>query len=327
MAATIQKREHRQAVLLQRTTTLQGLSADDAMKLASRPPQRCLRLNPLRGAPSETYQHLTQNGVTLHPQPWFPSNVYVITDQEPAGEAALQATLRDGTTFLQNPSSFIPVLALQPQRDDTILDACAAPGGKTSYIAALTENQAELWATDTSYDRLQKLRRVCELLHVTPHECRVVAGEQASKKLPLSYFTKILIDAPCSGEDIRSLQAPDLASWSTAKVKRLAELQKKILKEAWKLLQPGGVLVYSTCSQAPEENEVVINWFLSKHDDAHIAPLPAVPLPPQARPGLTVWNAKQLSPQLTHAVRIPPSTENISFFVCTLQKSTVAMQA
>lgn len=309
-----QKLEARKQLIMLRAAAIFGLNESEVAPLLA-PVNRCLRLNPLSAATNDTLQTLLQNDLKTATTTQLPQDCYSLSDpQSPQAEAALQAVLASGAAYLQNPSSFIPVIALDPQPNEIVLDLCASPGGKASYIAALTRNQAVLWLNDTSFDRLQRLKRVCNLLQVTVASYTLVHGESASKKLPLATFDKILLDAPCSGEDIRLLNIKELGSWSPAKVKRLAELQKKLLKEAWKLLKPGGTIVYSTCSQAPEENEAVISWFLSKHEDA------ATEAISPSRTVLSAWNGTVYQPGVTNAVRIAPDENYISFFACKITK-------
>ena len=316
----------RRTTLLERSSQLQQLELTTLEQLAASPQHKTVRCNSLVAPSATSLATLKNAGVSLMQPSWLPADCAIITTASDNSAAAVQTLLQSGAIFYQNASSLLAVHALDVQPAQTILDLCAAPGGKASYIAALTNNQAELWLNDTSYDRLQKLRRVCSLLNVRPAKVTMSAGERASRQLPAEYFDRILLDAPCSGEDIRMLTSSNLEGWSLAKVKRLSELQKKLLKEAWKLLKPGGRLVYSTCSQAFEENEAVIDWFVRTHDTARITPYTGQ-LPANALTGLTSSNSKQVSDALQCAVRIQPSQTHISFFVCILQKcATMAEQ-
>lgn len=307
----------RKQLIRLRTEALFGLDEDAQDTLLAQPTLRCIRYNQLAVPIEETRAALIDAGVIFLDTKELPSYCAVLgSTQTESALTALQISTTNGSIFYQNPSSILPVIALDPQPGENILDLCASPGGKASLIAALTNNQAHLTLNDTSFDRLQRLKRVCQLLQVKPLEYTLVKGEAASRNFHLESFDKIILDAPCSGEDIRMLTSESVDHWSPAKVKRLAELQKKLLKEAWKLLKPGGIIMYSTCSQAPEEDEAVISWFLSKHEDAITLPIDL----PYCAPALKQWTGPQFYPGTERAVRVAPSITHISFFACVIQK-------
>jgi 16S rRNA (cytosine1407-C5)-methyltransferase len=307
----------RKQLIRLRTEALFGLNEDAQDTILSQPTLRCIRYNPLVAPIEETRAALIDAGVIFIDNMELPSYCDVLSStQSELALVTLQTGVTNGSVFYQNPSSILPVIALDPQPGDNLLDLCASPGGKASLIAALTNNQAHLTLNDTSFDRLQRLKRVCQLLQVKPAEYTMVKGEAASKKFTLESFDKIILDAPCSGEDIRMIASESVDHWSPAKVKRLAELQKKLIKEAWKLVKPGGTLVYSTCSQAPEEDEAVISWFLSKHEDATTLLIDL----PYCAPALKQWTGPQFYPGTERAVRVMPGITHISFFACAIQK-------
>src|SRR6266550_733002 len=195
-----------------------------------------------------------------------------------------------GHIYLQNAASFIPPLLIDPKPKQRVLDMCAAPGGKASHIAALSNNQAELWVNDNSQTRLNRMMANFERLGVKTHNTTLHVADHLKHDFPHDYFDKILLDAPCSGEGMIDLSDPtSLTQWSTAQIKRMQGLQKRAISTAWELLKPGGHLVYSTCTIAPEENEAVVNYQLRKH---HAALLP-INLPLENRiPALQQWNNK-----------------------------------
>ena len=140
-----------------------------------------------------------------------------------------------------------------------------------------------------------------------------------SQQLPAESFDKILLDAPCSGEGLMTLDDLKLFdSWSVAHIRRLSALQKKILTNAWRLLKPGGALVYSTCTMAPEENEAVVDYFLRKHPDASLEPV-SFDLDNRL-PAVSLWNDKPFENDLSPCLRLMPSTSYEAFFVAKLVK-------
>lgn len=227
---------------------------------------------------------------------------------------------KDGRIFIQNQASWLPVLALDPQPGEKILDICAAPGGKASHIAELTENLAELWVNDNSRARLFKLRSNFSRLGVRYNEQTMYGIDRLPHVLPLARFDKILLDAPCSGEGLLNItRDKDFEYWSLAQIKRLQQLQKKGITAAWKLLKPGGTLVYSTCTMAPEENEAVVDYLLSRNDDAQLRAL-NLQQPPNQYPAVQSWNGKPYKSDLSNCLRLAPSALVEAFFVAKITK-------
>jgi 16S rRNA (cytosine1407-C5)-methyltransferase len=160
-------------------------------------------------------------------------------------------------------------------------------------------------------------------LNVTPEDTTLFDATQLARKLAGRTFDKILLDAPCSGEGLmRYDRDKDFATWSVAHIKRLQQLQKRIIVQAWELLEPGGTLVYSTCTMAPEENEAVVDYLLRVRPGAEIVPF-AVDLPKRVAP-VTSWNGRAYSPSITGCLRLVPSADIEAFFVCQLHKSSEA---
>lgn len=229
---------------------------------------------------------------------------------------------KEGRIYLQNAASFIPPVLLNPKSGDRILDMCAAPGGKASHIAAMSSNQAELWVNDNSRARLNRMIANFAVLGVKPHNTTLFAIDRLGRELPHEYFDKILLDAPCSGEGMIDLTDPAaLNHWSVAQIKRLQRIQKKAIATAWELLRPGGVLVYSTCTMAPEENEVVVDYLMRKQETAQLMPI-EFDLPNRIPP-LKSWNNKTYVSDLSNCLRLAPSPAIEAFFVARLRKPKI----
>lgn len=225
----------------------------------------------------------------------------------------------DGRVYLQNPSSFIPPIVLDPKPGEQILDMCAAPGGKASHVAAITDNKASLWVNDNSKPRYMRMLQNLERLGVEIAGSSLYAVDRISRELPESSFDRILLDAPCSGEGaIDPDNDKSLEYWSVAHIKRLQILQKQALAGAWRLLKQGGILVYSTCTMAPEENEAVIDWGLRKYEDASLLPIP-IDLPERVTP-IQSWQSRNYETDLELCARIRPSEIMEAFFVAKLLK-------
>lgn len=238
---------------------------------------------------------------------------------KPVSEIRDEPEIADGSVYIQNAASWLPVVVLDPQPDDVILDVCAAPGGKTSHLRDLAGPSAEIWANDNSRARLAKLQANMRQLGVQVNEYTLFDATQLARKLEGRQFTKILLDAPCSGEGMMHLDHDkDFDSWSVAHIKRLQQLQKRIITQVWRLLAPGGTLVYSTCTMAPEENESVVDYLLRSNDDATIEPV-TIALPNQVEP-VKEWNGKLFNSELSKCLRLKPSDRIEAFFVCKFHK-------
>lgn len=251
------------------------------------------------------------------PIPWAPHCYWFDGEKK---ELTHSDAFVNGEIYLQNAASFIPPLVLDPQPGEAILDMCAAPGGKSSHIAALTHNQAELWVNDNSRPRQAKMHANFARLGVTPHQSTLYHISRLTKELPGEHFDKIMLDAPCSGEGMLDINSrKDFTYWSVAQIKRLASLQKQAVSAAWELLKPGGRLVYSTCTMAPEENEAVIDYLLRRHEDASLEPIQLSPA--NAVPALAAWNGRDFTHDLSRCLRLAPSEKIEAFFVASVRKS------
>jgi 16S rRNA (cytosine1407-C5)-methyltransferase len=166
------------------------------------------------------------------------------------------------------------------------------------------------------------MRANFERLGVQPTEMTLYDATRIARKLEGRQFDKILLDAPCSGEGMMQYDRDkDLATWSVAHIKRLQQLQKRLISQAWQLLAPGGTLVYSTCTMAPEENEAVVDYLLRTTDDITIEPF-AIDLPNRV-PAVQEWNKKHYSLAMQGALRLKPGPTIEAFFVCKLKKNVV----
>ena len=172
----------------------------------------------------------------------------------------------EGWFTVQDEASQLAALLLEPQPGERVLDACAAPGGKATYLAQLMNNDGELLASDLSRSKLALVRESAERLGLTIIQTRCIdlLGDIPQ---PDPLYDRILLDAPCSGLGV--VRRNPEAKWrlSPADITRLADKQKRLLHNVFDLLKPGGRLVYSTCSTSREENEDVLTEFLSQRPD------------------------------------------------------------
>ena len=222
-----------------------------------------------------------------------------------------------GFYYIQALTSMLPPLVLHPSEIDIVLDLCSAPGSKTTQLAELMNNKGVLVVNELEMKRIRAL--VFNLDKMNFLNCGVVnqRGEILSKYYD-SYFDKILVDAPCSGLGIIQKKSEINKWWSIERVNNLIEIQNKLLVSAIKMLKVGGEIVYSTCSLAPEENELIINRILEKYP----VDIEDVNIPIKNHKGLTEYQNKSLDKRLSKSIRIFPwEVDSDGFFLVKLKKT------
>jgi 16S rRNA (cytosine967-C5)-methyltransferase len=197
--------------------------------------------------------------VPLHP------NTLIFRLDSHAALAGLKS-FQDGLFYIQDPSTLLAVRLLDPQPGDTVLDLCAAPGGKTTFIAQLMQNRGQILARDNAPERLELVRENCARLGVTCVVTEAALG-QSQIENQKSKIKNILVDAPCSNTGVMRRRVDLRWRVQPAEIGRLQVAQLGLLRQAAEQLQPGGVLVYSTCSLEPEENGAVVQQFLAAHPE------------------------------------------------------------
>lgn len=246
-------------------------------------------------------------------------NAFVIKSNLLPGEIGKSLEHQLGYYYVQELASMMPPLVLEPTKQDIVLDLCAAPGSKTTEIAALMENQGTIIANDIRLDRIIALNSNLERCGVTNTIVTKMNGITLCKKLAKSgfFFDKILVDAPCSGEGTIRSSPEILKMWNINMIKGLASLQKKLVAAAIECLKPNGILIYSTCTHAPEENELVVDFILKNFN----VKLEKIKLLLKTRVGITEWQGQKLNPELKKCVRIwPQDNDTEGFFVAKLRK-------
>jgi 16S rRNA (cytosine967-C5)-methyltransferase len=219
-----------------------------------------VRVNTLKTSRADLIRSLTADGVSIQDSRIAPDGLS-LQDSPPVPSLA---AYRDGGFYVQDESAMLVGYLLRPQAGEKVVDLCAAPGGKTTHIAQLMRNVGEIIALDRSQGKLQRITENCQRLGVTNVQTRIAnaAGDALNF---IEAADHVLIDAPCSGlgtlrrhPDIRWQKKPE-------QINALAQLQSRILHNAAQYVRPGTVLVYSTCSTEPEENERIIRRFLESH--------------------------------------------------------------
>ncbi|CAI2724577.1 unnamed protein product [Schistosoma spindalis] len=219
-----------------------------------------IRTNTLKTRRRELAQALINRGVNLDPlEPWSKVGLVVYSSQVPLGATPEYLA---GHYILQGASSMLPVMALSPQLGERILDLCAAPGGKTTYIAQLMKNTGTIFANEINPNRAKALLGNCHRMGVT----NTVICTENGRKFPniMSNFDRVLVDAPCSGTGIIAKDPSVKTTKSNDEIQKCVELQKRLLVAAIDSCKVGGYVVYSTCSILVEENENVVNFALRR---------------------------------------------------------------
>ncbi|MCX8015173.1 MAG: NOL1/NOP2/sun family putative RNA methylase, partial [candidate division WOR-3 bacterium] len=212
-----------------------------------------------------------------------------------------------------------PPIVLNPKPDEKILDVAAAPGSKTTQIAQMMNNTGLIVANDISQKRLNALIFNIERMGVINTVVIRRTGQSLGHILA-NYFDKVLLDAPCSLEGIVASTPKTLDKWTESSIKRLSKIQKGLINSAFKCLKPNGILVYSTCTFAPEENEEVIDYLISSNANAICEPIIIANL--KTRPALLEWRSKVFNDQVKNCVRIYPQDNNCEgFFVAKIRKA------
>ncbi len=222
-----------------------------------------LRVNLLKSHPDRVKSALEKAGIGFQTVPYYSEALILKDVREP--EIQKLPLYAAGEIYLQSLSSMIPPLLLSPAKNECILDMAAAPGGKTTQMAALSENRAQITACEKNRIRCDRLRYNLEKQGAS----RVMVLMQDARKLdPYFSFDKILLDAPCSGSGTLCYATPQdarlHAGFGQELIDRSARTQAELLDKALSLLKPGGILLYSTCSILKSENEQIVKKALAK---------------------------------------------------------------
>ena len=281
------------------------------------PPPVALRANTLRITPAALAGRLRDAGLTPSALPWEPDALLLPAAQRAALTHGPLA--RQGLFWIQNPSSMLPPRALAPQPGEAVLDLAAAPGGKTLHMACLMQGRGRLSAVEPVRERYHRLRANLAAQGADWVRTYRRDGRGVWRSCP-ERFDRVLLDAPCSTEArMRPHDPASFAHWSPAKIREAARKQGRLLYSAFQSLKPGGVLVYSTCSYAPEENEAVVSRLLRRFPDAAAVEEADLPVD-NCMPGLRGWEGKPFDPRLEAASRILPDGLMEGFFLCRIRK-------
>ena len=259
-----------------------GDEYDDFLKSLERPRAVALRFNPLKGERPEL-------PFVKEPVPWEQEGFYY----DPEARPGLHVYHEAGVYYLQEASAMAPVFLLDPQPGEKICDLCAAPGGKTTQIAGKMQGKGFLLCNEINPKRAKTLSRNIERMGVANALVTNEHPENLAKRFP-GFFDRVLVDAPCSGEGMFRKEEAAVTDWSVETVQMCARRQAEILSSGAELVKPGGRLVYSTCTFAPEENEETIAAFLESHPEFSLEKVDAPWFTPAGEGQFRLWPHKLL---------------------------------
>jgi NOL1/NOP2/sun family putative RNA methylase len=267
-------------------------------------PSLSIRINTLKTSKKRLKERFDEYGILYEEVRWYEDALI--------SEERVTHTLEYylGDLYVQELASMIPPLILNPPENSLVLDMCAAPGSKTTQISQMMRNKGHIIANDVEMERVKILRSNvkqmgCLNVTITRKDGRKIRGEDL--------FDFVLVDAPCSGEGRHWKFNPSL--WSEEKILSLSKLQSSLLSSAIRLVKRGGIIVYSTCTYAPEENERVISKFLDKVEVLRINS------PVRALPGITEWREEFYGDEMKKTIRLFPHISGTGgFFIAKLKK-------
>ena len=267
---------------LQRMEAQLGSEYPAFLESLERPRAVALRFNPMKGErPVLPF--------VREPVPWEPEGFYY----DPETRPGLHVYHEAGVYYLQEASAMAPVALLDPKPGERVCDLCAAPGGKTTQIAGRMLGQGFLVCNEINPKRAKILSRNIERMGVANALVTNEHPETLASRFP-GFFDRVLVDAPCSGEGMFRKEEAAVTDWSQETVQMCARRQWEILDSAARLVRPGGRLVYSTCTFAPEEDEETVAAFLEAHPEFTPEPVEAPWFVPGENASYRMWPHKLL---------------------------------
>ncbi|QZA89004.1 RsmB/NOP family class I SAM-dependent RNA methyltransferase [Salinarchaeum sp. IM2453] len=281
---------------------------DAFMEACNRPLPAVIRTNTIKATPQQVQTVLDQQEITYEQVAWN-NRLFRLSDVS-AG-SVLPSFL--GWTHGQEEVSAIPAQVLDPDPETVVFDSCAAPGSKTTQLAALMDDRGRVVANDNNLGRLSALRFNSERLGVTNLAVTHSDARNFSlKPFDFEQFDSALVDVPCSCEGTIRKNPDAIDDWSLDQVTGIAGVQKGVLRRAVQATRPGGRVVYSTCTFAPEENEAVLDHVLANEPCRIVEQ----ELPINHTHGITEWEDQEYDPAVQQAARIYPHHNDTGGFFC-----------
>ena len=276
---------------------------------------KSFRVNTLKASPAEVLEGFSGKGIKLRPVKWCP-------EAFECDDVRVSATVEHftGRIYFQELVSMLPPESIRAELLESVqprvLDAAAAPGSKTTQLAALMKNQGVIIANDSDFTRLKALKANIEKTGAV----NVVATNSDFRRCESrEKFNFALLDAPCSSEGTIRKNWNALTYWSEKRIFDFSRLQKQLLVRAFDLVEQNGVLVYSTCTYAPEENEGVVEFLLKERENASLEPVSFDGL--KASPAVAEWKGRRFDERIGNALRVwPHHNDTGGFFLAKIRK-------
>ena len=280
---------------------------EEFKKAISAPLRKSIRANTLK----VSVKKFEKRFQTLKPIPWCKEGFYIERRETAIGNLKEHFL---GYFYVQEAASMIPALILSPKEKDLVLDMSAAPGSKTTQMAAMMKNSGAIIANDIKWDRIKALSMNLQRCGVLNTIITIYKGEN----FPNIKFDKILLDAPCSGTGTIQKSPDTLEIYNPGMIKKLSYQQKRLILKAYSMLKDNGSMVYSTCSLEPEEDENVIDYLLEK-TNAKIEKASLQNL--KSSPTVLEFEGKTYNPEIKKCLRIWPQDNNTEgFFIAKIKK-------
>lgn len=284
-------------------------------EICFRPLPTCIWTNTLRITPERLAGIFATEGIKFEQLTWHPGGFKLAPDFQPGHHWAFLA----GLYHVQEEVSMLPAFFLNPQPGERVLDLCAAPGNKAAQMAVHMQNRGTVVANDINYRRMRAARQTFERLGLLNVATTICDGGNFPKNAGL--FDKVLVDVPCSCEGTSRKNIITSTNANVGLSLKRSQGQRAILRKAILRCQPGGRIVYATCTYAPEENECVVDAILREFGPEVVRLMPVSLEALTYSSGLTVWNGQQLQPSLQHTMRIwPHQNDTGGFFVALIEK-------
>ncbi|MCD6403953.1 MAG: RsmB/NOP family class I SAM-dependent RNA methyltransferase [Nanoarchaeota archaeon] len=285
---------------------------DAFLEISKEPLRDSIRVNTLKAKKEELKERLGEKGWKLEEIPWYKYGFFVETEEVMGN--SLEHVL--GYFYVQEAVSMLPPIVLNPKPGEIVLDMCAAPGSKSTQIAMHMKNEGVLVTNDVRLDRIIALKanlQRCGVMNVV-----VTRMDGARFSRFSNQFDRVLVDAPCSATGAIRKSWKVLKMWNPRMVRKLSYLQKRLVLAGFDALKPNGILVYSTCTLEPEENEGVIDFLLRKRE-VKIEPIRLRNI--KTRKGIEEFEGREYSKEVRKCVRIyPQDNDTEGFFIAKVRK-------
>lgn len=315
-------RDNLKPVFVERMQEILGSDYENYIEALERAPLRSIRCNTLKISPADLKKRLEKKGWKIAQKFKKHPEIMIVENELEPGELGRSVEHVLGYYYVQEIASMLPVLVLNPKKNELVLDLCAAPGSKTTQIASFMKNTGTIIANEVSLGRIKILASNTERCGVTNVVITKQDGAVLCRKLKnLGYeFDKILLDAPCSGEGTLRSTPKTARMWNLNTVKKLSGVQKSLFVSAFEVLKKGGEIVYSTCTHSPEENEGVVSFILEEFGDR--IRIEKIVLPIKSRKGMCNWREKEYLKDVDCSCRIYPQDEGDTegFFIAKFKK-------